>query len=412
MSNLKPSDVMRLGDGMHSDGNYLWLRVRGSARSWIVRGPRINGKKPEAGLGSCDRVSLALARRERDNLVDKWQNGKDPVAERRAVKEAQSNRRTFAQVARLKIKLMAPGWRMSFDGKTGTLDAWTKNMDVDCAAIANKAIDEISVVDIKRVVGPYWDRGTLKAARDFLKRIEMVFDYAIAHGWRAAANPAAWTVFKQLWPASPTRKTHHAALPWQDVPAFLKRVRESEAVTAQILELAILTACRCGEARGAQWSEIDFKAKTWTVPADRMKMKDDHVVPLSEQALALLQRVKAEGLAGEWVFPAYLNDGRRRDRDINVPFPHANVWRLVKRLGGDDALTVHGFRSTFRDWCGEHGHDRELAERSLAHKFGSEVEEAYSRSRLVARRAPLMQQWADWCDGTSSVNVLPFKRSA
>jgi hypothetical protein len=184
MSNLKPSDVMRLGDGMHSDGNYLWLRVRGSARSWIVRGPRINGKKPEAGLGSCDRVSLALARRERDNLVDKWQNGKDPVAERRAVKEAQANRRTFQQVANLKIKLMAPGWRTSFDGKTGTLDIWTRNMEVDCVSIANKAIDEISVVDIKRVVGPYWDRGTLKAGRDFLKRIEMVFDYAIAHGWR------------------------------------------------------------------------------------------------------------------------------------------------------------------------------------------------------------------------------------
>jgi integrase len=408
---LRPSDVAGLGDGMHGDGEYLFLRVRGSARSWIVR-RSVDGKKVDLGLGSVDRVSLALARKERDKLIEQWRNGKDPAVERRAEREAKANRKTFVEVARLKIELLQPGWRPSFDGKTGTLDIWTRNMEADCAAIAHKAVAEITVDDIKRVVAPHWQRGTLKAGRDFLKRIEMVFNLAIASGWRASANPAAWPVFKELWPAAPNRKEHHAALPWQDVPAFLKRVRESDAVTARILELAILTACRCGETRGARWSEIDFDAKTWKVPAERMKMKDGHVVPLSDQAIALLQRVKTEGLKGDLVFPAYVNDGRRCGRAIDVPFPHANVWRLVKRLGGDDALTVHGFRSTFRDWCGEHGHDRELAERSLAHKFGSEVEEAYARSRLIARRAPLMQQWADWCNGAPSDNVLPFKRSA
>ena len=411
--NFKANDVLRLGEGMHSDGDYLWLRVRGSARSWIVRGPRINGKKPEAGLGSLDRVSLALARKERDKLVEAWRNGYDPVGERRAAREAAANRKTFADVARLKIAAKQSGWRTSFEGMAHSLDAWTKSMEVDCARIANKAIDEIGVDDIKRVVSPHWDQGHHKTARDLISRIGQVFDYAIAHGWRSSANPAGWSVFKHLSPAAPP-KTHHAALPWQDVPAFLRQLRASPSIGVDVVELAILTATRSGETRGAKWSEIDWAARTWTIPATRMKMgkkrPDPHVVPLSDQAVALLERVKDEGVAGPYVFPGYAGVGHRQQR-AETPIPNETVWRLVKRLGGD-AVTTHGFRSTFRDWCGEHGHDRELAERSLAHSFGSEVEGAYARSRLVARRAPLMQQWADYCCGAPSTVILPFKRSA
>ena len=411
--NLKPSDLLHLGDGMHSDGEYLWLRIRGDARSWIVRGPRINGKKPEAGLGSVDRVSLALARKERDKLVEAWRNGDNPVADRRAAREAQARRKTFAEVARLKIAAKQSGWRTSFEGMAHSLDAWTKNMEIDCAPIAHKAIDEISVDDIKRVVSPHWDKNHHKTARDLISRIGQVFDYAIAHGWRSAANPAGWAVFKHLSPAAPA-KQHHAALPWKDVPAFLRQLRASPSIGVDVIELAILTATRSGETRGAQWSEIDWTARTWTIPATRMKMgkrrPDPHVVPLSDQAIALLERVRAEGVAGPYVFPGYVADGSRSQR-AETPIPNASVWRLVKRLGGDD-VTTHGFRSTFRDWCGEHGHDRELAERSLAHSFGSEVEGAYARSRLVARRAPLMQQWADYCCGDAPANVVPFKRSA
>ena len=411
--NLKPSDLLHLGDGMHADGEYLWLRIRGDARSWIVRGPRINGKKPEAGLGSVDRVSLHLARKERDKLVEQWRNGYDPVADRRAAREAAASRKTFAEVARLKIAAKQSGWRTSFEGVAHSLDAWTKNMEVDCAPIANKAIDEIGVDDIKRIVSPHWDQGHHKTARDLISRIGQVFDYAIAHGWRAAANPAGWSVFKHLSPTAPA-KQHHAALPWQDVPAFLRQLRASPAIGVDVIEFAILTATRSGEARGAMWSEIDWATRTWTVPALRMKMgkkrPDPHIVPLSDQAIALLERVKAEGVAGDYIFPGYAVGGARRQRGA-TPVPNASVWRLVKRLGGD-AVTTHGFRSTFRDWCGEHGLDRELAERSLAHKFGSEVESAYARSGLVARRAPLMQQWADYCSGVLSNNVLPFQRTA
>ena len=409
--NLKPSDVLSLGDGKYSDGDYLWLRVRGAARSWIVRGPRINGKQQEVGLGSADRVSLALARKERDKLVDQWRDGKNPVGEKRAAREAAANRKTFGEVARLKIAAKQSGWRTSFEGMAYSLDAWTKNMEIDCASIANKPIDEIGVDDIKRVVSPHWDKNHHKTARDLISRIGQVFDYAIAHGWRSSANPAGWAVFKHLSPTAPA-KTHHAALPWQDAPRFLRQLRASPSIGVDVVELAILTATRSGETRGAQWSEIDWTARTWTIPAARMKMgkkrPDPHVVPLSDQAIALLERVRAEGVAGPYVFPGYADGGSRSQR-AESPIPNASVWRLVKRLGGD-AVTTHGFRSTFRDWCGEHGLDRELAELSLAHKFGSEVESAYARSKLVGRRAPVMQQWADFCSGVD--NVVPFKRSA
>jgi integrase len=409
---LKPNDVASLGDGMHGDGEYLFLRVRGSARSWIVR-RSVDGKKVDLGLGSVDRVSLYLARKERDKLVEQWRDGKDPAAERRAAREAAANRKTFGEVARLKIAAKQSGWRTSFEGMAHSLDAWTKNMEVDCASIANKAIDEIGVDDIKRVVSPHWDKNHHKTARDLISRIGQVFDYAIAHGWRSSANPAGWAVFKHLSPAAPA-KQHHAALPWKDVPTFLRQLRASPSIGVDVVELAILTATRSGETRGAKWSEIDWAARTWTIPAARMKMgkkrPDPHVVPLSDQAIALLKRVKAEGVEGVYIFPGYAGGGGYRRQRAETPIPNASVWRLVKRLGGD--VTTHGFRSTFRDWCGEHGHDRELAERSLAHQFGSEVENAYARSRLVDRRAPLMQQWGDYCCGDAPAVVVPFKRSA
>ena len=410
MSKLKPSDLLHLGDGMHADGESLYLRIRGSARSWIVR-RSVNGKKVDLGLGSVANVSLYLARKERDKLVEQWRNGYDPIADRRAEREAKANRKTFAEVARLKIAAKQSGWRTSFEGMAHTLDAWTKSMKVDCALIANKAIDEIGVDDIKRVVSPHWDKNHHKTARDLISRIGQVFDYAIAHGWRSTANPAGWSVFKHLSPAAPA-KQHHAALPWKDVPAFLRQLRTSPSIGVDVVELAILTATRSGETRGAKWSEIDWTARTWTIPAARMKMgkkrPDPHVVPLSDQAIALLKRVKAEGV---YIFPGYAGGGGYRRQRAETPIPNASVWRLVKRLGGD-AVTTHGFRSTFRDWCGEHGLDRELAERSLAHQFGSEVENAYARSRLVDRRAPLMQQWGDYCCGDAPAVVVPFKRSA
>lgn len=401
---LLAAEIATLPQGLHFDTHYLYLNVKGASRSWVMRYPRdAAGKKREEGLGSAAKVSLKLARDKRDERLKQLANGINPIEAKRAEREARANRKTFAEVARLKIAAKQSGWRTSFDGRTSTLDGWTRNLERDCAAIAAKAIDEISVDDIKRVVSPYWDRDHLRAGRDLLTRVEAVFNYAIAHGWRSAANPAAWSVFKELSPGKIT-KAPHAALPWREIPDFMRQLRASDAVAARVVEFAILTATRSGETRGARWSEIDLEACTWTIPGKRMKKGDEHIVPLSSQAVALLERVK--GVAGDYVFPGYADDGRRT-RDAH-PVPNASVWKLTKRLGGD--VTTHGFRSTFRDWCGEHAIDRELAERALAHKFGSAVESAYARSRLVARRAPVMQAWADFIDGVD--NVVPLKRSA
>ena len=414
--NLKPTDVMGLGDGMHSDGEYLWLRVRGSARSWIVRGPRDErGKKRDAGLGSVDRVSLALARKERDRLIEAWRNGKDPIAERKAAREAAANRKTFAEVAAMKIDQKQTGWRTSAEGRASSLSSWTRNIERDCAPIAAMAIDEISVDNIKRVVSPYWDRGNHKAGKDCLKRVEAVFNFAIAHGWRTAANPAAWSVFKEIWPEHDQTVTHRAALPWSEAPEFIDQLRASDALAARVIEFAVLTATRSLETRGARWSEIDWNARTWTIPALRMKMgkkrPEAHVVPLSAQAIALLERVRAEGVAGELVFPGYVNDGSRSERD-DLPVPNASVWKLVKRLAGDRDATTHGFRSTFCDWCRDRRVDADVRELCLAHKVGPAVVEAYARDRLVSLRRPVMQAWADFLDGVAETNVVPFRAVA
>lgn len=408
---LKLRDVPA-GNHKRKVDDYLYVSANG--QSWIVRLPRKNGgARREIGVGSVKTVSLALARKERDKLIEQWRNDIDPIAERQAAKAAAANRKTFAEVGRLRIAAKKSEWRTSAEGTTTTLDRWIRSVERDCSPIASKAIDEIGVADIKRVVAPYWDRGQIKTGRELLKRIEAIFDYAIAHGWRTAANPAAWAVFKQLFPSAGP-KTPHPALPWSDAPKFVRQLRASPAIGARVVEFAILTASRSLETRGAKWAEIDLEAKTWTVPPDRLKMGKkrpvSHIVPLSDQAIALLERVKAEGIAGEYVFPAYGADGSRQARDGARPILHNSAWRMVKRIAGD--VTMHGFRSTFRDWCGDHGIDRELAERSLAHKFGSEVEAAYARSTLVARRAKVMQKWADYCDGRPAEIVVPFRRPA
>ena len=291
---LKPHEVMKLPEGKHCDGDYLWLAVKGASRSWVVRTPLINGKRREIGLGSAARVSLALARKNRDALLEQLRNGVDPVAERQEAKEAAAKRKTFAEAANAVIEKNRAGWKMSLEGRCSTLDQWRRDVEVTCRPIARKFLDEITIADIKEVLQSYWDRGQLDSASSLRKRIEAVLDYATAHGWRAGDNPASWNIFKHLWPGERVQDVHHAALPWRDAPEFLARLRQSEATSARLLEFIMLTAVRSNEARGATWSEIDLDARVWTIPAARMKMHRDHDVPLSDQAVALLRCMEAE----------------------------------------------------------------------------------------------------------------------
>ena len=402
---LKPYEVMKLPEGKHCDGDYLWLAVKGASRSWVVRTPMINGKRREIGLGSAAKVSLALARKHRDALLEQLRNGVDPVAERQEAKEAAAKRKTFAEAANAVIEKNRAGWKTSLEGRCSTLAQWRRDADVTCKPIARKFLDEITIADVKGVIQPYWDREQLDSARSLQKRIEAIFDYATAHGWRSGDNPASWNIFKHLWPSEKAQDVHHAALPWRDAPEFFQRLRQSEATSARLLEFIMLTAVRSNEARGAMWSEIDLDAGVWTIPAARMKMNRDHDVPLSDQAVALLRQMEAEKTDSTFVFVG----GRGADaKAAGKPMRNASLWMLMQRAGGE--ATTHGFRSTFRDWCGETGVDEKLAERCIAHKVGSDAENAYARSSLIARRRPIMEAWGAFVDGARDNNVLSFER--
>ena len=401
---LKPSDVMKLPEGKHCDGDYLWLAVKGASRSWVVRTPMINGKRREIGLGSAAKISLALARKHRDALLEQLRNGVDPVAERQEAKQAAAKRKTFAEAANAVIEKNRAGWKTSLEGQCSTLSQWRRDAEVTCKPIARKFLDEITIADVKGVIQPYWEREQLDSARSLQKRIEAIFDYATAHGWRSGDNPASWNIFKHLWPSEKAQDVHHAALPWRDAPEFLQRLRQSEATSARLLEFIMLTAVRSNEARGAMWSEIDLDASVWTIPAARMKMNRDHDVPLSAPAVALLRRMETEKDDSAFVF---VGGHRGPAKEQGQPIRNASLWSQMRRLNGE--ATTHGFRSTFRDWCGETGVDRELAERCIAHKVGSDAENAYARSSLIARRRPIMEAWGAFVDGARD-NVLPFER--
>jgi integrase len=402
---LTPRDVTNAKAGWMGDGAGLWLRTDadGSRKRWIFR-HTAHGRTTEIGLGGADRVSLALARKKRDEILDHLAKGLDPKQEKLKAADRAHSRRTFAEVAALVIAARKSGWRESHEGRNASLTDWTTSLTVACKPVASKFVDEVTVEDIKRVVAPFWDAEKHTTARRLLNRIELTIEYALAHGWRAADNPATWKRFQHIAPSVPNGggKEHHPAVGWRDMPDFMRRLREVESSTALALEFLIITATRSGETRGAKWTEIDWDAGVWTVPHERMKRAREFFVPLSRQAMELLGQMDAVNTkADEFIFPG-ANLGR--------PLNNESVHYLTKRLTGG-AATTHGFRSSFRDWCGDHGVERELAELALGHSFGSAVETAYARSSLIERRRPVMQKWADYLDGeTESTEVVPIAK--
>jgi integrase len=239
--------------------------------------------------------------------------------------------------------------------------------------------------------------------------MERVLDYAKARGWREGENPARWRGHLSLMLSKPERlrRGHHKALPFAEVPAFMKRLREQAGLGARALEVLILTAARTQEATGMRWEEIDLAAAVWTVPAERMKLKREHRVPLSPRAVALLQERRAEALelveGDETALPAFAWPGMKPGKPIST----GTMERVLDRM--KVAATVHGFRSSFRDWAGDRTtFPRELAELALAHAVGDETEQAYRRSDALEKRRPLMKAWADYCSGERG-KVVPLK---
>jgi integrase len=274
---------------------------------------------------------------------------------------------------------------------------WKSTLETYAAPLRAKPVDTIATDDVLAVLKPIWTTKAETASR-VRGRIEKVLDAAKAKGFREGENPARWRGHLDHLLPRPSKlaRGHHAALPYEDVAAFIAKLREREATSALALELCILTAARSGEILGMRWSEVDLNRKIWTVPADRMKAGREHRVPLSSRAIAILRQLE-KLKAGEFVFA-----GRAR----NKPLSNMAMEMVLRRMKIKSA-TVHGFRSSFRDWAGNVSNfPREITETALAHVIGDKAEQAYRRSDALEKRRKLMEAWANYCEPKNTGNVI------
>jgi integrase len=387
--------------GRYADGGGLYLQVGPTGgKSWLFRFT-LRGRAREMGLGAVNAFSLADARARATKCRQLLADGIDPLAAREDAHAARvlevNSSRTFDECAAAYIQSHRPGWK-----NPKHIEQWQNTLSTYCSPVFGALpVQSITTALVIKVLEPVWSTKNETASR-LRGRIERVLDWAKARGYIAGDNPARWRGhLDKLLPAprKVQKVSHHAALPYTQMGGFMRELRGQEGVAARALEFAILTAARTGEVIGAQWDEFDFTAKVWTVPAERMKAKREHRVPLSDAALRAIRSVPREG---EYVF-----SGPRPDR----PLSNMAMLALLRRMKRDD-LTVHGFRSSFRDWAAETTNfPREVAEAALAHVLSDKTEAAYRRGDLFDKRRKLMQAWADWCDKVAPASVTTIKEA-
>ncbi|GAN76274.1 tyrosine-type recombinase/integrase [Acidisphaera rubrifaciens] len=408
MGKLNAAKVKALtAPGTYGDGGGLYLHVKDAARrSWLFRYRSPAGKHRWMGLGTLRDVPLADARQAAVAARAIVRQGGDPIEQRdarRAEAIHQAGRNTFQAIAEAYIAAHAPAWRNAKHAAQWTSTLTTYAYPV----IGRMPVGAIGTAEVTAVLDPIWTTKPETASR-VRGRIEAVLDYATARGLRTGDNPARWRGhLANLLPArgKVARVEHHAALPWRQIGSFMAMLAAQEGVAALALRFLILTAARTGEAIGARWGEIDTAQKVWTVPGTRMKAGREHRVPLSDPALAILRQLAATGTApGAFIFP-----GQRTGH----PLSNMALTALLRRMKRGE-ITVHGFRSSFRDWCAEATNTpRELAEAALAHTLRDKVEAAYQRGDFLDRRRHLMADWAEWCSRPAREdNVVAIKSAA
>ncbi len=388
--------VESLGPGRHGDGNGLYLVVDPSgARRWIVRvtvkGQRNRQGKPlrtDFGLGGADIVTLQEARSRALEYRRMAKQGLNPRFN--AVKEIP----TFEEVARQVHIERLPTWKNEKHGQQ-----WLNTLrDYAFPKIGRLPVDTVCQPEVLSCLSPVWTEKP-ETARRLAQRIKVVLDVARSKGFREGENPVTAIKDGGVLPKNKARPKHHDAMDWRDVPAFYADLAGRSAMAAKALMFTCLTASRTGEVLGATWDEFDFEAGVWRVPSERMKGGEVHRVPLTGEMLAIIKPLKA--MQSEYVF-----EGQKRHR----PLSNMAMLMLLRRMkvGG---VTVHGFRSTFRDWAAEVAKaPREVAELSLAHRIGSDVENAYNRTDLLDRRRELMERWATFVSG-SEENIIDLAHS-
>ncbi len=377
--------------GRYADGNGLYLVVDPSgAKRWILR-TMVQGRRRDIGLGSLRLVSLGEAREAARTHRKLARDGGNPLAERR---RARAVIPTFEDLARTVHGQHKAGWKNAKHG-----EQWITTLKTYAfPALGNVPVDQIGTPEVLRALAPIW-LPKPETARRVRQRIGTVLDYAKAAGYRSGGNPVEG-IAKAL-PRQPDRRDHHAAMPYTEVAGFVSRLQAEEGGTgvALALEFLILTAARTGEVLGAKWSEIDLEQGTWIIPDNRMKAGREHRVPLTARAVELLQAAQALGKKSEFVFP-----GRTSTR----PMSNMAFLMLMRRLNID--YTVHGFRSSFRDWASERtGFSREICEAALAHMVKDRTEAAYRRGDLFEKRRELMTGWAAYVL-SSEEKVVPIRR--
>ena len=390
--------------GRYGDGRGLYLQVTpAGVRSWLLRYERA-GTERAMGLGPVDDFTLDEARERARKARQLLQDGIDPIDARKAERDrlkteaalTAAKNVSFEQSARRFYDHHSPKWK---NRKHAAQFLSTLSMYA-FPVMGKLPVGAIDKTIILKAIQPIWHTKNETASR-VRGRIEAVLDFARVSGWREGENPAAWTgnlAHALPAPGTFTHVKHHAALPFADVPEFMEQLRDREAIAARALEFTILTAARTGEVIHAQWCEFDLKTKVWTIPASRMKARREHRVPLSDRAVAIVNDLPQEA---EFIFP-----GERKGTSLS----NMAMAQLLKRMARSD-VTVHGFRSTFRDWAAERTNfPNHVVEMALAHVIGDKVEAAYRRGDLFAKRTRLMTEWGRYCatipSAASNVTLL------
>ena len=389
------------GPGRLADGMGLYLQIsQFDTKAWVYRYD-IGGKTREMGLGSARAVSLKLAREMARECREHLLRGDDPIEIRRAkrdrVRAAAAKRKTFAECADAYIAAHGDGW-----GNDKHRVQWRKTLEDHAFPVMGKLpVDAIDLSHVLAVLEPIWRDKTATASR-LRGRIERVLAWATVRGYRKGENPARWRGhLKEMLPAESRiqKVRHHPALAVDELPAFMADLRQVNYISARALEFTILTAARTGEAIGARWDEIDFTTGVWSIPDSRMKAGQAHEVPLSGRVLELLASLPRSGV---YVFPG-VRAGCSLSKNAML-----ELLSKMKCKG-----TVHGFRSTFRDWAGDRTHfARDVIEHALAHQIKDKAEAAYRRTAALEKRRKLMEAWAQFCSAPATgANVTTLRRA-
>ena len=390
--------------GYYIDGAGLYLQVSPSgSKSWVMRYV-LAGRAREMGLGSFVTFTLAEARHRARDARKLLADGVDPIAARAELvlqkRLTDATVITFDAAAAAFIESNSAGWRNAKHG-----DQWRNTLATYASPVIGALpVSKIETAHVLRILSPIWASKTETGTR-VRGRIEKILDWAKVQGYRTGENPAAWRGHLQQALPPPSKVAaagHHAALPWAEIGSFMTALRAAQGAGARAMEMIILTATRTSEVLNAKWAEFDLDAALWVIPKERMKGFREHRVPLSAAVLAVLQKARAESVGGEYVFTN--SKGNALSNMVCL--------QTLKRMGRGD-LTVHGFRSTFRDWTAEAtAYPRDVCEMALAHAIEDKSEAAYRRGDLIEKRRALMSDWGKFC-GTvrTGGDVVPIRKA-